>query len=57
MKIGKNLRKLRKEKNLSLRDLEKEVGISHNTLGTYERDTAQPTIENYFKLTADSGSK
>ena len=51
MKIGKNLRKLRKERNLSLRDLQEKVGISHNTLGTYERDTAQPTIANYFKIT------
>jgi transcriptional regulator with XRE-family HTH domain len=50
MKIGKNLRKLREEKGLSLRDLQNEVGISHNTLGAYERDTVQPTIENYFKL-------
>src|SRR4030042_509141 len=50
MKIGKNLRKLREEKGLSLRELQNEIGISHNTLGAYERDTVQPTIENYFKL-------
>jgi len=50
MKIGKNLRKIREERGLSLRDLQEKVGISHNTLGTYERDVAQPTIENYFKL-------
>jgi transcriptional regulator with XRE-family HTH domain len=50
MKIGKNLRKLRKDKGLSLRELQDEVGISHNTLGAYERDAVQPTIENYFKL-------
>jgi len=50
MKIGKNLRKLREEKGLSLRQLQDEVGISHNTLGAYERDTVQPTIESYFKL-------
>ena len=50
MKIGKNLRKLREEKGLSLRQLQDEVGISHNTLGAYERDAVQPTIESYFKL-------
>jgi len=50
MKIGDNLRKLRKVKGLSLRQLQKELGISHNTLGSYERNTIQPTIENCFKL-------
>ncbi len=50
MKIGKNLRKLREEKGLSLRQLQDEVGISHNTIGAYERDVVQPTIDNYFKL-------
>jgi len=50
MKIGKNLRKLREERGLSLRQLQNEVGISYNTLGAYERDNVQPTIGSYFKL-------
>jgi len=50
MKIGDNLRALRKKKGLSLRQLQNEVGISHNTLGSYERNTIQPTIENCYKL-------
>ena len=51
MKIGKNLKILREQKGLSLRGLQRHVGISHNTLGAYERCRIQPTIENYFKLT------
>jgi len=50
MKIGKNLRRLREERGFSLRELQNEIGISHNTLGSYERDAVQPTIENYYKL-------
>jgi len=50
MKIGKNLRKLREERGLSLRQLQNGVGISYNTLGAYERDNVQPTIGSYFKL-------
>jgi len=50
MKIGQNLIKLRKKKGLSLRELEKEIGISYNTLGSYERNTCQPTIENCYKI-------
>ena len=50
MLIGENLRKLREQQGISLRTMEKRIGISHNTLGSYERNYAQPTIENYFKL-------
>ncbi len=50
MKIGKYLRNLRKNKRLSLRQLEKEIGISYNTLGSYERNTCQPTIENCYNI-------
>ena len=50
MDIGKNLRSLRNKKGLSLRKLQDEVGISHNTLGAYERGSIQPTIENCYIL-------
>ena len=50
MTIGENLRKLRQKKGLSLRKVQKETGIAYNTLGSYERNTSQPTIENIYKL-------
>ncbi|KKL92559.1 hypothetical protein LCGC14_1883480 [marine sediment metagenome] len=50
MKIGENLRKLRNNKGLSLRELQKKVGISYITLGSYERDAIKPTIYNCYKL-------
>ncbi len=31
-----------------MRELEKEVGISHNTLALYERKRAVPSVENGF---------
>lgn len=50
MKIGDNLRAIRQKSGLSLRDLQKEIGISYHTLGAYERNTIQPTIENCYKV-------
>jgi len=50
MTVGDNLKKLRKNKGLSLRKVQKATGISYNTLGSYERNTCQPTIENIYKL-------
>ena len=48
--IGDKLKVLRAEKGLSLRALGEEVGISFNTLASYERNLVQPTIEYCFKL-------
>ena len=48
--IAKNLHDLRKEKGLSLRALGEEVGISHNTLATYERNDVIPTVNNAMKI-------
>ena len=48
MTVGDNLKKLRKNKGLSLRKVQKATGISYNTLGSYERNTCQPTIENIY---------
>ena len=48
--IGDKLKALRATKGLSLRALGEEIGISFNTLASYERNIAQPTIENCFKL-------
>ena len=49
-RIGDNLRVLRKKAGLSLRAMEKEVGLSHNTLGAYERHSIEPTITNCYRL-------
>ena len=46
--IGKRLRQLRQEKGLSIRELAKEIGISHNTLAAYERHDMMPSLENGY---------
>ncbi len=48
--FGEYLRGLRKERGLSLRDLEEKVGISHNTLALYEREKATPSVVNGFAI-------
>ncbi|MEG0258707.1 MAG: helix-turn-helix transcriptional regulator [Lysinibacillus sp.] len=50
MEFGKRLRLLRKEKNLTLRELEKQTGISYSALGKYERDERQPDFDTLEKL-------
>ena len=49
-KIAKNLRDLRDKSGLSLRALAEEIGVSHNTLATYERQDVVPTITNAVKI-------
>ena len=46
--IGKRLRELRTKKGLSIRELAKEIGISHNTLAAYERHDMMPSLENGY---------
>jgi len=48
--VGTHIKRLRKEKNLSIRELAKHVNISHNTLASYERGKVMPSIENGFKI-------
>jgi len=50
MEFGKRLRLLRKEKNLTLRELEKQTDISYSALGKYERDERQPDFDTLEKL-------
>jgi len=50
IRIGENIRKLRNAKGLSLRKLSAEIGISHNNLASYERDTIVPSLENAVKI-------
>ena len=46
--VGKRLKQLRQEKGLSIRELAKEIGLSHNTLAAYERHDMMPSLENGF---------
>ena len=48
--VGKNLKRLREAKNLSIRGLAKLIGISHNTLASYEREDFTPSIITGNKL-------
>jgi len=48
--IAKNLRYLRDKSGLSLRALAEAIGVSHNTLATYERNSVVPTINNAVKI-------
>src|SRR4030042_6199399 len=48
--IAKNLRELRDKSGLSLRALAEAIGLSHNTLATYERNDVIPTVNNAVKI-------
>jgi transcriptional regulator with XRE-family HTH domain len=48
--VCENLKRLREERGLSIRALSREVGITHYTLGAYERAKIVPSLENGFKL-------
>src|SRR4030043_2312043 len=48
--IAKNLRELRGKSGLSLRALAEAIGLSHNTLATYERNDVVPTVNNAVKI-------
>ena len=44
------IRELRTERNLSLAQLEQELGISYFTLRRYEREETEPKLETWIKL-------
>lgn len=44
------IKKLRQEKNLSLRDLAQCLDIPYSSLGKYERGDQQPSLENIIKI-------
>ena len=48
--VCENLKRLREGRGLSIRALSREVGITHITLGAYEREKIVPSLENGFKL-------
>ncbi len=57
--FGNILRELRKEKNITQRELASMLKLSESTIGMYERNERQPDydtlnrIANYFKVTTD----
>ena len=48
--IGKYLRQLREAEGLTIRELAKKVGISHNTLAGYERESIMPSLQNAYTI-------
>ncbi len=48
--IAKNIKELRNKSGLSLRVLAEAIGVSHNTLATYEKNNVMPTIINAAKI-------
>ncbi len=50
MNIGQKITELRKQKNLSQTDFAKNVGVSREMIGRYERDEVMPSIEVAAKI-------
>ena len=48
--MGNRIRELRTERNLSLMQLEQDVGISYFTLRRYELGDTEPKLETWLKL-------
>lgn len=48
--MGNRIRELRTERNLSLAQLEQELGISYFTLRRYEREETEPKLDTWLKL-------
>lgn len=44
--MGKRICKLRRDAHLSQKQLGEKIGKSASTIGSYENDTAVPTLEN-----------
>ena len=49
--LGAALKRARKERGLSLRDVEGEIGISFATLARIERQVGSPTPDNLARIT------
>jgi len=50
MNIGNKIIELRKAKNWSQSDLSKEVGVSREIIGRYERDEVSPSLDTAKKI-------
>lgn len=59
MSVGKRLRLLREEKNLTLGELSKQINIAKSTLSRYENDKVLPGIDvlkifaSYYNVSTD----
>lgn len=49
-KLGNRLRLLRKERNLTQKNVEEITGIKRSTIALYELDERMPTLNNLIKL-------
>lgn len=56
MEVGKKLRKLREDKNMSMYRLTQITGVSGHHIKGIEEGTRQPTIETLSRLTIALGS-
>lgn len=56
MEVGKKLRKLREDKNMSMYRLTQITGVSGHHIKGIEEGTRQPTIETLGRLTVALGS-
>jgi transcriptional regulator with XRE-family HTH domain len=50
--IGENIRRIRKSKGLTMKDLGKAIGISEQGVGNYERGDREPSIDIINKIAA-----
>ena len=50
MTVGENVRKIRKEKGLSILDVREATGLSKSTISELENDKSSPTIETLQKI-------
>lgn len=53
MNIGENIRKFRKSKKMTLKELGTKVGLSEQAIGQYERGERQPTILILSKISSE----
>ncbi len=50
MKVGEKIKNLRKQKNMSLRELAQITGLSKTTLGDLEKDVKNPSLDTLEKI-------
>ena len=50
MSIGENIKKIRKEKGITQKELGKMLGVSQSAIGQFENDKSNPKIETIVKI-------
>ena len=48
--IGENIRKIRKSKKMTMKELGEKIGVSEQAIGNYERGDREPTIDVLIKI-------